>query len=120
MAIAVTICSVCREPLNAKGQCVACLLRTGLDKSVVETKSPASLVFALSLRAMASSPVPASSYQPEQDGRTESPPVPGSRGGANQGGGDQGDDCNSNSDKTHGTVQLQLQAQRGTSQNQTK
>ena len=45
MAIAVTICSVCREPLNAKGQCVACLLRTGLDKSVVETKSPASLVF---------------------------------------------------------------------------
>ena len=45
MAIAVTICSVCREPLNAKGQCVACLLRTGLDKSVVETKSSASLVF---------------------------------------------------------------------------
>src|SRR4029453_2017083 len=45
MAIAVTICSVCGEPLNAKGQCVACLLRTGLDKSVVETKSPASLVF---------------------------------------------------------------------------
>src|SRR5512133_1341087 len=45
MAIAVTICSVCREPLNAKGQCVACLLRTGLDKSVVETRSPTSLVF---------------------------------------------------------------------------
>jgi serine/threonine protein kinase len=41
----VTTCSVCGEPLNAKGDCVACLLRTGLDKSVVEDEPPASLIF---------------------------------------------------------------------------
>jgi TolB-like protein/Tfp pilus assembly protein PilF len=38
------ICSRCGEPLNAKGDCLACLLRTGLDETVVETKPPA-LVF---------------------------------------------------------------------------
>jgi TolB-like protein/Tfp pilus assembly protein PilF len=38
-------CSVCGEPLNAKGDCVACLLRTGLDESLVENASPASFVF---------------------------------------------------------------------------
>ena len=42
---AVTVCSICGEPLNAKGNCLACLLRTGLDESVVETKLLPSLVF---------------------------------------------------------------------------
>ena len=32
------------EPLNAKGDCLACLLRTGLDESVVKTKPLVSLV----------------------------------------------------------------------------
>jgi serine/threonine protein kinase/thioredoxin-like negative regulator of GroEL len=41
----VAVCSICGEPLNAKGDCLACLLRTGLDESVVETKPLASLVF---------------------------------------------------------------------------
>ena len=40
-----TVCSVCGEPLSAKGGCVACLLRAGLDESVVGTASPASPVF---------------------------------------------------------------------------
>src|SRR5437867_12200086 len=42
---AVAVCSICGEPLNAKGNCLACLLRTGLDESVVETKPLPSLVF---------------------------------------------------------------------------
>jgi TolB-like protein/Flp pilus assembly protein TadD len=42
---AVAICSKCGEPLNAQGDCTACLLRTGLDESVVETKPLPSLVF---------------------------------------------------------------------------
>src|SRR4029453_5072648 len=37
-------CSVCGEPLNAKGDCLACLLRTGLEEVVVETK-PSALAF---------------------------------------------------------------------------
>jgi serine/threonine protein kinase/Flp pilus assembly protein TadD len=41
----VTTCSVCGEPLNAKGDCVACLLRTGLEESIVEDTSPSSLLF---------------------------------------------------------------------------
>jgi serine/threonine protein kinase/tetratricopeptide (TPR) repeat protein len=45
VASAVTVCSICGELLNAKGDCVACLLRTGLDESVVEETAPASLVF---------------------------------------------------------------------------
>jgi serine/threonine protein kinase len=44
-ASAVTVCSTCGEPLSARGDCVACLLRTGLDDSVVETESNASFVF---------------------------------------------------------------------------
>jgi serine/threonine protein kinase/tetratricopeptide (TPR) repeat protein len=36
-------CSVCGEPLNAKGDCVACLLRS-LEETVVQTK-PFALVF---------------------------------------------------------------------------
>jgi len=38
-------CSVCGEALNAKGNCVACLVRMGLDESLIETASPASFVF---------------------------------------------------------------------------
>src|SRR5213083_1274369 len=38
-------CSVCGEPMNAKGDCLACLLRTGLDKSVAEEDTTTSLVF---------------------------------------------------------------------------
>lgn len=34
----VGVCSVCGKPLNAKGDCLACLLRTGLDDSVVKAK----------------------------------------------------------------------------------
>ena len=45
LASAVTVCSTCGEPLNAKGNCVACLLRTGLDESAIEAKSDASFVF---------------------------------------------------------------------------
>src|SRR4030095_13315798 len=42
----VTVCSICGEPLNAKGACVACLLRTGLEESsTFGTKSLAPLVF---------------------------------------------------------------------------
>src|SRR5436190_8284722 len=41
----VTVCSICGEPLNAKGACVACLLRRGLEESTFDTKSPAPLVF---------------------------------------------------------------------------
>src|SRR5438876_12338465 len=45
LASAIAVCSRCGEPLNAKGDCLACLLRTGLDESVVETKPLALLVF---------------------------------------------------------------------------
>src|SRR5438093_3078971 len=45
-ASGVTVCSICGEPLNAKGACVACLLRTGLEKSSsFDTKSSGQLVF---------------------------------------------------------------------------
>jgi eukaryotic-like serine/threonine-protein kinase len=40
-----TVCWVCGEPLDTKGDCVACFLRTALDESVVETKQLPSLVF---------------------------------------------------------------------------
>src|SRR4030095_13645699 len=38
-------CSVCGEALNAKGDCLACLLRTGLGESVAKSAPPVSLVF---------------------------------------------------------------------------
>src|SRR5947207_13169556 len=44
LASAVAICSICGEPLNAKGDCLACLLRTGLDESVGKTTALVSLV----------------------------------------------------------------------------
>src|SRR5207253_71099 len=31
-------CSICGKPLNPKGDCLACLLRTGLDEAAVKTK----------------------------------------------------------------------------------
>src|SRR6266536_6190250 len=45
LASATTVCWACGEPLDAKGDCVACFLRTALDESVVETKQLPSLVF---------------------------------------------------------------------------
>src|SRR5436190_3134513 len=44
LAPGVAVCSVCGEPLNAKGDCLACLLRTGLGEKSVKTK-PSTLVF---------------------------------------------------------------------------
>jgi serine/threonine protein kinase/tetratricopeptide (TPR) repeat protein len=44
-ASAVATCSVCGEQLNTKGDCLPCLLRTGLSESIVANTSPASLVF---------------------------------------------------------------------------
>src|SRR5438034_4898879 len=44
-ASAVTICSICGEPLNAKGDCVACLLRRGLGETIAENEPSVSLVF---------------------------------------------------------------------------
>ena len=45
LASAAAACSICGEPLNVKGDCVACLLRTGLRESTVQARSNASLVF---------------------------------------------------------------------------
>src|SRR5437016_7564879 len=45
VASVTTVCSICGEPLNAKGDCLACLLRTGLDESVAGTEPSASLLF---------------------------------------------------------------------------
>src|SRR6266496_309736 len=44
-ASAGTVCSICGGALNAKGNCPACLLRTALDRSVVEGEALTSLVF---------------------------------------------------------------------------
>ncbi len=44
-ASATTVCWACGEPLDAKGDCVACFLRTALGESVVESKQLPSLVF---------------------------------------------------------------------------
>src|SRR2546430_7705664 len=44
LAPGVAVCSVCGEPLNAKGDCLACLLRTGLEEKAVESR-PAALAF---------------------------------------------------------------------------
>src|ERR1043166_5231335 len=41
----VATCSVCGEPLNRKGECLACLLRVALEKSDVESAARVSLVF---------------------------------------------------------------------------
>src|SRR5262245_4202781 len=44
LASGVRVCSMCGKPLNTKGDCVACLLRTGLEETRGETK-PAVLAF---------------------------------------------------------------------------
>jgi TolB-like protein/Flp pilus assembly protein TadD len=44
-ASSTTVCSTCGEPLNAKRECVACLLRTGLEESALETESEGLIVF---------------------------------------------------------------------------
>src|SRR5215471_20862018 len=41
----VASCSVCGEPLNKRGECLACLLRAALDKSAVESAAPGSVSF---------------------------------------------------------------------------
>ena len=38
-------CSVCGEPLNTRGECLVCLLRAAVDKVVVESAVPGSVVF---------------------------------------------------------------------------
>jgi uncharacterized membrane protein YkvA (DUF1232 family)/predicted Ser/Thr protein kinase len=38
LASGVAVCSICGEPLNAKGDCLACLLRTGLEETIVENR----------------------------------------------------------------------------------
>jgi len=45
LTASVAICSTCREPLNVKGECLACLLRAGLDEPVEASSSSDSLVF---------------------------------------------------------------------------
>jgi serine/threonine-protein kinase len=45
LTASVAICSTCREPLNVKGECLACLLRGGLDEPVEAGSSSDSLVF---------------------------------------------------------------------------
>jgi len=45
LASAAAACSICGESLSAKGECLVCLLRTGLDKSVVEIKLDTCFVF---------------------------------------------------------------------------
>jgi len=38
LASGVAVCSICGKPLNAKGDCLACLLRSGLADTVVENR----------------------------------------------------------------------------------
>ena len=45
LASAITVCSICGEPLNASGDCLACLLRGGLAEASAESDPPGSLVF---------------------------------------------------------------------------
>src|ERR1043166_4379879 len=44
LASAVGVCSICGKPFNTKGDCLACLLRTGLQEPAVKRK-PAILAF---------------------------------------------------------------------------
>src|SRR5450755_1852522 len=45
LAAPLAICSTCDEPLNGKGECLACLLRGGLDELALASGSPESLGF---------------------------------------------------------------------------
>ena len=40
LAASVAICSTCSEPLNVKGECLACLLRAGLDEPFDDAAAP--------------------------------------------------------------------------------
>ena len=40
LTASVAICSTCREPLNGKGECLACLLRAGLDEPIEADRAP--------------------------------------------------------------------------------
>jgi eukaryotic-like serine/threonine-protein kinase len=44
-ASVIATCSACGEPLNTRSECVACLLRAALDKAIVESAAPGSVVF---------------------------------------------------------------------------
>src|SRR5438105_15604350 len=41
----VATCSVCGESLNAKGECLACLIRAAIDESVAQSAPAVSLTF---------------------------------------------------------------------------
>ena len=45
LTASIVICSTCRESLNAKGECVACLLRAGLDERATSDSPASSSVF---------------------------------------------------------------------------
>jgi serine/threonine protein kinase/Flp pilus assembly protein TadD len=45
LTASVAICSTCRESLNVKGECLACLLRGGLNESIEVAPPASSLVF---------------------------------------------------------------------------
>ena len=45
LTASVATCSTCREPLSVKGECLACLLRAGLDETALVSDSFDSLVF---------------------------------------------------------------------------
>ena len=45
MQAAIAVCSTCSEPLNEKGECLACLLRTALEGALEERSPLESLVF---------------------------------------------------------------------------
>src|ERR1700681_1455262 len=45
LAASVATCSTCHEPLSVKGKCLACLLRVGLEETVLASDSLDSLVF---------------------------------------------------------------------------
>src|SRR5437762_11525772 len=42
---AIAVCSICGEPLKANGNCLACLLRGGLNESIAQSEPLASIVF---------------------------------------------------------------------------
>ena len=45
MEATIAVCSTCNEPLNGKGECLACLLRTALEGALEERSPLESLVF---------------------------------------------------------------------------
>ena len=45
LATTIATCSTCHAPLTAKGECLACLLRGGLDEPASKNGSPESLTF---------------------------------------------------------------------------